>query len=68
MTHPTPIAVHRADGLVLFSDDTIAPVSLWIDGAGDPCDAADAAACVVEGPTGGWWAVDLRAFEEITAH
>lgn len=67
MTHPTPIAVHRADGLVLFDDDTVAPVSLWIDGAGDPCDAADAAACVVEGPTC-WWAVDLREFREITAH
>ena len=46
MTHPTPIAVHR-DGLVLFDDDSLSPVSLWLDSAGEPCDAADAAACVV---------------------
>lgn len=66
VTHPTPIAVHR-DGLVLFDDDSLGAVLVWFDSSGQPCNVADAVGCVAHGPTG-WWALDLRAFEEITAH
>jgi hypothetical protein len=67
MTAPTPIAVHRADGLVLFDDNSLVNVACWLDGSGDPCDAAAAVWCVVARPTD-WLVIDLRDFEEITAH
>lgn len=55
-------AVHLAMKTVLLDDMQMLPITDLMDAEGDPCDDADAVACVA-GPDneGQWWTIDLDA-------
>lgn len=60
------IAINRMAAMALFSDDTTAPVTNWLDADGDECAADDAIVCVVgPDPRGKWHSVDLCEFDPV---
>jgi len=59
-------AIHRQDGIALFTDGTMMHIDNWYDDSGDDCAPEDATFCVFEDiRTGGYWNVDLTQFERM---
>lgn len=57
------IAINLGQGIVLLDNDTILPISTYLDADGDECEPHDALV-VVAGKDGmGWWAIDIEDFE-----
>lgn len=56
------IAVNRAAGLILLSNDLCVPVSGWMDDEGNDCDEKEAVTCWAKEAEDSWWAVDLSEF------
>ncbi len=62
------LAVSRAHGVVIADDGQAYPVTNWFDEDGEECEPGEALACVSQGPEGGFFAIDLTQFEELTVH